>query len=145
MQKWLCMKYVLTFFIILNCSFGLANTLEKCLSSGSGAESTEMCAQKYIKNLTLNQCFSEAEKIKSELSKENLKQFCFYQVSEFPTLASCLSTSKKMAVMLNHDEAIFECVRQFQNQLNDQQCLKISDLLKYPEKKSHLKRKCEDL
>lgn len=145
MQINVSMKYVLTILMIFNCSFGLANTLEKCLSSSAGAETTEKCAQKYIKNLTLNQCFSEAEKIKSELSKENLKQFCFYQVSEFPTLASCLNTSKKMAVMLNHDEAVFECVRQFQNQLTDVQCLKISDLLKYPEKKDHLKRKCEEL
>jgi hypothetical protein len=137
------MKLLIQILFLLCSSIGWAQTFEKCLSTAN--ETTQHCAEKYIKNLTLNNCFSATEKIKSELSKENLKQFCFYQVSEFPTLNSCLEASKKMIVALNHDEAIFECVRQFQQQISQSTCHQLSTKLKYPEKSQHLNRKCDEL
>jgi len=120
-----------------------SNTLEKCLSTPT--ENTKSCAEKNIKNLTLSRCFAEAEKIKSDLSRENLKQFCFYEVSEFPSLKTCLSSAVQMIVAIHHDDAIFECVRQFQNVMDLNLCRKISKKMKYPEKAEHLVRKCEQL
>ncbi len=137
------MKYIIILLLSVVCTQSFSNTLEKCLSSTS--ENVKTCADKNIKNLTLNNCFAEAEKIKSDLSKENLKQFCFYQVSEFPTVSTCLNASEKMALAINHDEAVFECVRQFQERLTENQCRKISEKLKYADKAKHLNRLCDQL
>lgn len=120
-----------------------SNTLEKCLSTQT--ENTKSCAEKNIKNLTLSRCFAESEKIKSDLSRENLRQFCFYEVSEFPSLKTCLSSAVQMSVAIHHDDAVFECVRQFQSIMDLSLCRKISKKMKYPEKSEHLVRKCEQL
>lgn len=135
------MKYFLSFIFLLVTTAGSARPLEKCMSDLS--QTTKQCSEKFIKNLTLSTCFTEADALRSNLSKENLKQFCFYEVSEFPTLKSCLSASQKMNIAINHDEAIFECVRQFQDQIDLQLCYKIARKLLYPEKIQHLKRKCD--
>ena len=137
------MKYVLVTALILFSGLGFSNTIEKCLANST--ENTAICAEKFIKPLTLTQCFSSAEKIKSDLSKENLKQFCFYQVSEFPNLNSCLISADTMTVMINHDDAVFECIRQFQNSLSATQCLELSKKMRYPEKNDYLRRKCNEL
>ncbi len=136
------MKYVTLVILLVN-SFAFSSPLEKCLSSQS--ENTKNCAEKNIKILTLNNCFAEAEKIKSDLSRENLKQFCFYEVSEFPSLNTCMTSAQKMQVAINRDDAIFECVRQFQNVMDLKLCQKISKKMKYPEKAEHLVRKCSQL
>jgi hypothetical protein len=132
------------FYVFCNLSFAATtSSLERCLSNN--LETPKTCAEKNIKNLTLNNCFNEAENLKSNLSKENLKQFCFYQVSEFPTLSTCLNSTEKMTIALNHDEAVFECVRQFQDRISESQCRKISVKLKYSEKSQHLNRLCDQL
>lgn len=136
------MKYV-TLAILFTSCFAFSSPLEKCLSVQS--ENTKNCVEKNIKILTLSNCFSESEKIKSDLSRENLKQFCFYEVSEFPSLNTCLSSAQKMQVAIHQDDAIFECVRQFQNVMDLNLCRKISKKMKYPEKAEHLVRKCSQL
>ena len=137
------MKYVISLILIFSVSTSLCSPLEKCLSNTH--VSTTDCAQQNIKLLTLSSCFAEAEKIKSDLSKENLTQFCFYNVSEFPTLKSCLSRSKNFKTAINHDESLFECIRQFQNEISQIQCLSIAEKMRYPEKLEHLKRNCDQL
>lgn len=137
------MKYLVNIVFAFFCSLSHAGNLEKCLADTSAT--TQNCVQKHIQRLTLDSCFSESANIKSDLSKENLKQFCFYNVSEFPTLKSCLSRSENFKVALNHDEALFECVRQFQNQISESQCSAISSQMRYPEKLQHLKRNCSQL
>jgi len=133
------MKYVVLTILLIS-SLGFSSTLEKCLSTQK--ENTKSCAEKNIKNLTLSHCYSEAEKIKSDLSRENLKQFCFYEVSEFPSLKTCLSSAVQMSVAIHHDDAIFECISQFQDQMDLNLCRHISKKMKYPEKAEHLVRKC---
>lgn len=136
------MKYVTLVILFMSC-FAFSSPLEKCLSSQ--LENTKSCAEKNIKVLTLSNCFSESEKIKSDLSRENLKQFCFYQVSEFPSLKTCLTAASKMQVAIHHDDAVFECVLQFQDIMNLNLCRQISKKMKYPEKAEHLVRKCSQL
>ena len=136
------MKYVTLAILFVSC-FAFSNPLEKCLSLQK--ENTKNCAEKNISILTLSNCFSEADKIKSDLSRENLKQFCFYEVSEFPSLKTCMSSAEKMQVAIHHDDAVFECVRQFQDTLDVNLCQRISKKMKYPEKAEHLSRKCSQL
>ncbi len=136
------MKYVILAIVFISC-FAFSSPLEKCLSSQS--ENTKNCVEKNIKILTLSNCFSESEKIKSDLSRENLKQFCFYEVSEFPSMKTCLVAAEKMQVAIHHDDAVFECVRQFQDQMDLNLCRHISKKMKYPEKAEHLVRKCSQL
>lgn len=136
------MKYVAIVIIFIS-SLGFSSTLETCLSTPT--ENTKNCVEKNIKIITLSSCFSAAEKIKSSLSKENLKQFCFYEVSEFPSLKTCLNAASGMEIAVHHDDAIFDCVRQFQDAMDLNLCRKISKKMKYVEKAEHLVRKCEQL
>ncbi len=129
--------------LIFTSATSFASPIEKCLASAS--ETTKTCAEKYIKNLNMNNCFKECEKLKSDLSKENLKQFCFFEVSEFSEVNTCLSAANKFTVAINHDEAVFECVRQFQSELNPTKCLLISKKMRYPEKAQHLSQHCQEL
>jgi hypothetical protein len=138
------MKQLLYIYLILFSLPGLAddfgNSIEKCLRNPE--ITTEACVDQHVTALTLSSCFKVVDKIKSPLSKENLQQFCFYNVSEFPTIKACLRQAERMNVAVHHDDAIFECVRQFQTQLTKKQCQDIAIQMRYPEKRNHLKRNC---
>jgi hypothetical protein len=56
-----------------------------------------------------------------------------------------MTSAEKMQVAIHHDDAIFDCVRQFQDTIDLNLCRKISKQMKYPEKAEHLVRKCEQL
>ena len=57
--------------------------LEKCLQN---EKLVQKCIQSKIKNLSIDSCFGEAVRLRSDFLKEETLQYCFYQVSEFPSL-----------------------------------------------------------
>lgn len=116
--------------------------LESCLHN---EKQVQLCIGKKIKNLSIDSCFTEAQKLKSDFLKEETLDFCFYQVSEFPTLQSCTQRAVLFTSADNHDEALFECARQHQTTLSKSTCLSIAQKMRYPEKFKYLSRQCEAL
>jgi len=137
---------VYAFLTVMTLTFGAiasASQLEKCLMNNPNQ--MQACADKNIKNLTLNSCYSEVAQIKSEHIKEKFKEFCFYQVSEFPTLKSCLEKASLFLISDDGDSAKLSCVTQFQDGLKKHECLNIVKSLKLNEKKWYLKNHCDSL
>lgn len=120
-----------------------ASNLEKCLINNPNQMQT--CADKNIKNLTLSSCYSEVTQIKSEHIKEKFKEFCFYQVSEFPTLKLCLEKANLFLISDDGDSAKLSCVTQFQDGLKKHECLNVVKSLKLTEKKWYLQNHCDSL
>ena len=116
--------------------------LESCLHN---EKQVQLCITKKIKNLSIDSCFAEAQKLKSDFLKEETLDFCFYQVSEFPTLQACTQRAILFKSADNHDEALFECARQHQTTLTKQSCLTIAQKMRYPEKIKYLTRQCDSL
>lgn len=109
-------------------------------------EAIQDCFQKNKSTLNMTTCFGTVEKLKLakaslELS-EQLKSLCFYDVSQFSNVNSCLEKSQVFSSAINKDDGVFECYRQFQNSLSTNTCLKMSKLIKYPLKQEHLIAQC---
>lgn len=104
------------------------------------------CFEKNKLTVSEDQCYLAIQSVKihnkSIELNEKMNSICFYEASRFKSISSCLVKAKEFSIANNHDEAVFECYRQFQNQLNKQQCLTVSKLLKYPDKKNHLENHC---
>lgn len=116
--------------------------LELCLQN---EKQVQKCIQSKIKNLSIEACFSEAVKLKSDFLKEETLQFCFYQVSEFPSIESCEKRAVLFASAENHDEALFECARQNQLSMSRKNCEGLAQKMRYPEKFKYLMRQCGSL
>jgi len=137
---WVLFLSTLLLSLVQNAS---ASTIEKCLLNNPNQ--TYFCAKKTIKNLTLNSCYAVITDLKSEHIKEKVKDFCFYQVSEFPSLASCIHKAKLFLIAEDNDNAKLSCITQFQDQLKKVDCLKIANSLKTSEKKWFLQNHCNNL
>ncbi len=124
---------------------GLRNysAIENCLIENKS--DIQSCVKESIKHESIDSCYRLTDQIKSQFSKDQVQQYCFYQISEFPTLKSCITHAKKFISPDLHDSAIFTCVMQFQADLTYSHCKQISQNLKYPVKKEHLERQCEKL
>lgn len=116
--------------------------LELCLQN---EKMVQKCIQSKIKNLSIESCFSEAVRLRSDFLKEETLQYCFYQVSEFPSLESCEKRAVLFKSAENHDEALFECARQHQSSLTSKSCEAIAQKMRYPEKLKYLTRQCSSL
>lgn len=116
--------------------------LESCLQN---EKLVQLCISKKIKNLSIESCFAEAQNLKSDFLKEETLEFCFYQVSEFPSLQACIQKAVLFASADNHDEALFECARQHQTTLTKQSCSTVAQKMRYPEKFKYLSRQCDTL
>lgn len=116
--------------------------LEKCLHN---QKEVDLCIQAEIKPLTIESCFAQALKLKSDFLKEETLQFCFFQVSEFPTLNSCVEKAQKFKTALNHDEALFDCVRQHQATIPPESCRQIARQMRFPEKSKYMLRQCDSI
>ena len=148
------MKNVIVILSLLMGSLSAqATTLDTCLAVAAKNDhrlnrfdSTLDCFQKSKNVINSDSCFAAVQNLKSgqtsiELN-ERLRSYCFYDASQFKNVKSCLSKTAAFQLAINHDEAVFECYNQFQENLNQKQCLKISDLLKYPAKKEYLESHC---
>lgn len=135
---------------------GEAAALDNCLATASKIDhrlsrfdATLECFQKSKNAVNSDSCFLSVQNLKPgqttiELN-ERLRSYCFYDASQFKSIKSCLAKAATFQLAINHDEAVFECYNQFQENLNQKQCLKISELLKYPAKKEYLEAHCQTL
>ena len=116
---------------------------EKCMYLSTNL--TVDCMKRHLLPKTLTSCYKLSETIYSNHSKENVKNYCFYNISEFPTLNSCVDSAKKFYLGENQDQALFECVRQFTSTITMNQCLKVSRMMIYKDKSNYLARHCGNL
>lgn len=119
------------------------SSLEKCLNISTNQ--TRDCMKIYLKRKTLDGCYTLAEGIYSNQSKERAKDYCFYEISAFPNLKSCVDNAKKFFLAENKDQALFECVRQSAALISVKSCLKVSKMMTYQEKRNHLINQCNNL
>lgn len=119
------------------------NALDKCLNVPSNL--TRDCVNRAMPYKTIDKCYTLADSIYSSHSKENVKNHCFYGISQFPTLKSCVDSAKKFTEAENKDQALFECVRQFSSAISENSCLDVAKVMTYAEKRSYLESHCRNL
>lgn len=147
---------VRTFLLILVFGFGLsahAGPFEACLDQVKRTEhrltrleSLQSCFEKNKDLISETTCYAAIKKIqiheKSIELAEKLNSICFYDTSRFKNINACLQKISVFQIANNHDEAVFDCYRQFQTKLSQKECLKVSEKLKYPAKKEYLQNHC---
>ncbi|MES2802909.1 MAG: hypothetical protein V4654_10480 [Bdellovibrionota bacterium] len=134
----------LTTVILVTTGFTSTTTsLEKCLDDQPNE--TQACLGKNSKHITLGSCYDQANLIKSNYLKENVRSYCFYHISEFPNLRTCVSKARLFTDAENHDAALFNCYSQFESGINKSSCETMAKLFRFPEKGRHLKSNCENL
>ena len=118
-------------------------SLEKCLDDQPNE--IQECLSKSSKHITLGSCYDQANAIKSNYMKEKLRSYCFYHISEFPNLNTCVGKARLFTDASNHDAAIFNCYSQFERNMKKSTCEKMSKLFRFPEKGRYLKSNCQNL
>lgn len=144
----LLMLYVksllLVLCLLLNAGFAASTSnIEKCLDNEPNE--TQACLAKSVKHVSLNNCYEQVSTIRSNYLKENLLLYCFYHISEFPNLNTCVSKARQFSDAENHDAALFNCYSQFESVIKKPACETMSKLFKIPEKGRYLKSNCENL
>lgn len=117
--------------------------IEKCLNVATHL--TSDCVNRHLKPKTIDSCYKMTDTIYSNQSKENVKNYCFYNISEFPTLKTCIDSAKRFFIAENKDQALFECVRQFSSTISSKDCMTVSKIMTYKEKASYLASHCQSL
>ena len=146
----ICLTLFFTLFLSATSS---AAEFDSCLASASKVEhrlnrieSVRICFEKNKKHLDSESCYKGTSTLKTKNYSteimDQLKATCFYDVSRFKSVSICLQKAKIFELADSHDEAIFECYSQFQDELNQKQCLAVSELLRYPAKKEYLAEHC---
>lgn len=142
-------------FIVLFFGFNaFSSTMEVCLESAKKRThvldqhiAIEDCFQANLDRLSAQQCFSYAKQLNKNKKfydlSETLNTLCFYSTSTFNDVKSCIAGSRNFAIADNHDEAVFDCYKQFQNTLSQKQCIELSRQLIYPAKKDYLFQHCQ--
>ncbi|MCM2353422.1 MAG: hypothetical protein NDI63_07350 [Pseudobdellovibrio sp.] len=135
----------LTAFMLLTTAFTNApsSTLEKCLDEQPNE--IRECLGKTSKHITLSSCFEQVNTVKSNYLKENVREYCFYHISEFPNLKSCVAKARQFTDAENHDAALFNCYSQFESTINKATCETMSKMFRFPEKGRYLKSNCSNL
>lgn len=148
-------KYSLILVLVFSSFQVLAGPLEACLSEAQRKtliidqkQAVEYCFQTQVKMISKNKCFAAAQL--NVLAKKNtdlletLSTVCFYQGEDFTSVKACLDKAGRFKIADNHDEAVFECYRQFQSVVSQKQCIEISRKLIYPGKKNYLLSHCQN-
>ncbi|OFZ31560.1 MAG: hypothetical protein A2622_02970 [Bdellovibrionales bacterium RIFCSPHIGHO2_01_FULL_40_29] len=141
------------FLFLLFTNAAYSSSFDLCLEHAAKQEhkldrqdGVQNCFIKNKAQLNSEKCYRSIKKVNlTEISQkinEQIKSVCFYEVSRFRTIKSCLEKSQLFETAINKDEAVFDCFAQFQNVLNQRQCLNVSQYLIYPAKKEHLKTHC---
>lgn len=144
-RKSLRSAIALTALVLFSSNFALAGStsLEKCLDDQPNE--IRECLAKTSKYTTLSSCFDQAAKIRSNFIKENVHEYCFYHISEFPNLRSCTAKAQQFTDSENHDAALFNCYLQFETKMKKETCEKIAKMFRFPEKSRYLKTNCSNL
>ncbi len=149
------LRIIILVGLSLSAARGSAAEIERCLSEASRRthvidqeQAIEGCFQSQAKQLSQNKCYEAVLKItalKKQLNmSESLNSICFYQTTDFIDLKSCMIKAELFKIADNHDEAIFDCYKQFQNALTQKQCIQISRKMIYPAKKDYLFDHCQN-
>ena len=146
-------RAIVSWFFILFCLPAFSGVFDVCALQAvredhrlERMEAIQNCFVKNRSQLTISSCYKAVDKLKLgnislELS-DKIKTLCFYEVSQFKSLSSCMNSTQLFHSAAEKDEAIFECYRQFQNQLTPDQCLYMTKQIKYPLKREHLVSQC---
>lgn len=135
---------ILTTIMLVSSGFtSSTSALEKCLDDQPNE--VQVCLSKTTKHISLGSCYDQANHIKSNYMKENVRSYCFYHISEFPNLNSCINKARLFTDAVNHDAAIFNCYSQFERGIKKATCEKIAKLFRFPEKGRYLKSNCASL
>lgn len=109
-------------------------------------EDVKDCFVRFKNTLGSDNCFLQIRKLKvasqSEILSENLKAICFYDASIFQNIQTCARRAGEFKNADNHDEAIFQCYRDFQDKISQKDCLTLSKKLIYPSKQDYLRQHC---
>lgn len=120
-----------------------SSELEQCLDKEPNE--AEQCLKKTEKNISIQTCYNQSDKIKSNYLKENFRLYCFYHISEFSNLKTCVNHARKFISADNHDAALYDCQYQFSQSMTKNTCMKLSEYFRIPEKSRYLKSHCETL
>lgn len=132
-----------------------SSSFQTCLAQASRQahkldrfEAIQSCFVTHRENLNSDRCYQAIEKLNLQQTSvelgEQLKGFCFFEVSNFKTVDSCLQKSQQFHTANDKDEAVFECYVQFQKNISAKQCLEISKKMIYPLKRQHLEVQCNN-
>jgi hypothetical protein len=116
--------------------------LDKCLNDTSIEIKT--CIKSEISKITIDSCYGVINKVYSNTAKERLKEYCFFNISNFSNLNSCLSAAGQFYSAEFHDEGIFECYIQFADRVDNRTCFELSKKMKFSNKKNYLANHCEN-
>lgn len=134
----------LTAFMLLTTGFTSATSrLEKCLDDQPNE--IQACLGKTQKHITLSTCFNQVNTVKSNYLKENIRSYCFYHISEFPNLKTCVAKARQFTDIENHDAALFNCYSQFEPSIKKATCETMAKIFRIPEKGRYLKSNCGNL
>lgn len=133
----------------------LAGEIESCLEQAQKVpykidreKRIESCFRFNKAKVSHQRCFNlaaQANDPKKSLDlAETLSSICFYEISDFKELKSCTQAAATFQIADNHDEAVFDCYRQFQSQITKKQCLELSRQLTYPLKRDYLLQHCQN-
>ena len=101
------------------------------------------CFQDLKNHISRDNCFSSLDKFKvSNGLSEELKSICFYETTLAKNFKGCLTETKKFKGSYNHDDAIFFCVQQFQDNVTSKDCLGAANQMIFPLKKQYLVQHC---
>lgn len=117
--------------------------VEICLNSTQSTVKT--CLTQPQRPKTHESCYKIAKQLASSRAKEKVNEFCFYEISEFRTLPSCVSSATRFLVGENRDAALFDCVRQFSDNLTTKQCNSVAYRMLFVEKRNYLLNHCQTL
>ncbi|MBC7742682.1 MAG: hypothetical protein H7061_10820 [Bdellovibrionaceae bacterium] len=138
--------------LMLSSASSLAKSFSQCISGANTLHRLERedtllaCFQSHKNFLGSDECFNQISKLKvaqrSGILSEKLKGICFYEASIFQNDKLCLKRADEFQNGENHDEAVFDCYKQFQDKLSQKACVEISNKLIYPAKRNHLYQHC---
>ena len=111
-------------------------------------DSVLFCFNKFKALISKNNCYellvNKVHPLASTKLNEQVNAICFYETTPASDLKSCLIETKKFKISGNHDEAVFYCYQQFQDNITLKDCLKTANQLIFPLKKEYLLQHCEN-
>ncbi|AGH96255.1 hypothetical protein A11Q_2039 [Pseudobdellovibrio exovorus JSS] len=110
-------------------------------------DNARQCFEANKEQLSKQACYHYLRKVIEPLDSirlsNDLRTLCFYEALPLPTtIEACLSETKRFENASAHDEAVFYCYQQFQNQIDQKTCLKTAKLLIFPQKENYLTQHC---
>lgn len=144
------MALIILFFAGLSAQ---GDTMERCLAQAEvkihrldKLDEVKNCLARYAATMSKSNCYSLIEKKSPDWSSikltEEARLLCFYETPTTKDIRSCLRYTEKLQDATRHDEAVFYCYQQFQENLSLDDCLLTARQMIYPVKTDYLKQHC---